>query len=449
MATNKTLLPPPYLTLEDIDGDAIANGTVTFLDAGTAVLSVVYADADGAVVSANPLTVDAAGRYTVFLTPGQVVDVEYRDPLGALIKKVPGVQAVPGVAGNVDVFGVLGEAVNPGALVYLSDGSGGKTAGQWWLAGAGQVANISTLGMTLASGAALAAVTIRTAGRMTNLTGLVVGGKYYLAGAAGQISLVVTNNYRVVGQADTTTSLILAPNPFDTRLLVEGSVLTGTIAQLPLVGPSQTMALSPPGSPLTIQGIKAGYQGQRLRLLNTGGQQVDLLHQSAGAAAPDRLQNYVVSGPTSLVSGGYADYEYSTTTGYWRLVAHEQGGWITPPFVAGDYFGSGGMTWAVTSGQVARAAYYLRGKTMQLQVRVIGATIGGTLTALLARVLPAGFTSNGNSAGSYSATNGAVATAPLWAASANTVVFAPTTPSTTSWVAGPIWMAADMAIEVA
>jgi hypothetical protein len=178
---NKTLLPPPYLTLEDLNGATITGGTVTFLETGTSVLAVVFSDANGAVISANPLTVDGAGRYTVFLTPGQVVDVEYRDAHGPLVKTVPAVQAIPSASGNVDMGGTFGEAVTAGQVVYLSTGAGG-TAGQWFLANATipDTSTLPTIGIAQTSGTATTTGTIRTAGRVTDLTGLVVGAFYYV-----------------------------------------------------------------------------------------------------------------------------------------------------------------------------------------------------------------------------------------------------------------------------
>ena len=240
MATNKTLLPPPYQTLEDENGASIVGGTVTFYDTGTAVLAVVYADADGAVISANPLTVDGAGRLTVFLSPGQVVDVEYRDANGALVKTVPGVQAVPSASGNVDVSGIVSAAVTAGQLVFLSDGSWGP-AGQWALA-TNQSPWIvhGVVGIVTAPAGVGSITTIRTSGRVTGLSGLVVGALYYVSDTAGAMTLSPFRPSiwtRYVGQADTTTSLVLYANPPELAPAeMQDYSGNGVVAQFPQTG---------------------------------------------------------------------------------------------------------------------------------------------------------------------------------------------------------------------
>jgi hypothetical protein len=399
MATTKTLLPPPYQTVEDLNGFAVAGATVTFLDTGTAVLSVVYADADGLVISPNPLTVDAAGRFTVFLTPGQVVDVQYRDAAGALIKTVPGVSAVPAASGNVDTGGTFGETVSIGQLVYLSDGTGGKTAGQWFLASQQQNQGLhSVVGISLSAGAAASGGTIRTEGRVTGLSGLVVGARYFVSATPGALVLQSGfsggGGYRLVGQADSTTSLVLTPNPLNWQSYVD--LLTPPSVPTPLfyIGVAQTVLLTPVGGNVTMQGIKAGYHGQRLRVVHRGaaGTQINLVHSSPSAATADRLFNWVTSAPTSLVPTGVADYEYDVNGPYWKLVAHEQGGWIAPPFFASDYVGAGGATWTVTAGAVAANRYYLRGTMLSCFFYLGSTTIGGAGTQLQIRV-PGGYTS--------------------------------------------------------
>lgn len=403
MATNKTLLPPPYQTVEDINGYAVAGATVTFKNTGTAVLAVVYADADGLVISPNPVTVDAAGRFTVFLSPGQVVDVEYRDPFGALIKTVPGVQAVPSASGNVDTTGTFGEVVTAGQLVYLSSGDGGKTAGRWWLANTNQLQGLHrTLGMTLGAGTAGGTGTIRTDGRVDGLTGLVVGAQYFVGATFGVPSLAFSQ--RIVGQADTTTSLVLTANPPDLGTYVEFFSAPGVYAQLVPLGPGREAILRGAGA-WAIHGIKAGVHGQRIRIWGSGGGQADFINQSPSAAAPDRLYNFVSSGPTSIQvtspgGEGSVEYVYDVQIPGWRLLSHEQGTWITPAFSAADYTGSGGMTWTVAAGNVLRCAYRLSGRTLQVTLALSNTTLGGAGDIQLARNIPGGFTTpNADSAG--------------------------------------------------
>jgi hypothetical protein len=384
----------------------------------------------------------------VFLSPGQVVDVEYRDQNGALLKTVPGVQAVPAASGNVDQTGVLGEVVPALQVVYLSDGSGGKTAGRWWLGGPGQIASVSTIGMTITGGAAGATVTIRLAGNIAGLSGLVVGGKYFLSNTPGALSLTPAVNFRVLGQADSTTSLTLFANPFNPRDQVEKAPGTAAQPQLTWAGPGSTVILNG-AAPTTIQGIKAGYHGQRVRLIgrNYG---VDLAHQSPSAAAADRLQNLVTSAAMSMLPGsGWADYEYDADQSFWRMVGYEQGGFITPPYNAADYGGSGGMTWAPTAGQVTRCAYYLRGKSLQFQLRVTAGPIGGVADVALRRNIPGGFTGVGTGAGAVAAYNaGAVVPGPVWNSGPSTILFYRDLSGSPTWSLGNVSISADMWLDI-
>jgi len=395
MATSKTLLPPPYLTLEDSNGYAVTGGTVTFLDTGTAILATVYADANGLVVSANPLTVDAAGRYTVFLTPGQVVDVEYRDPFGALIKTVPGVQAVPSASGNVDVSGVVGDGpFGVGTLYYIAQGDG-----RWHLANANTVYR-ETLGVAVApTSAPGSAAVFRTAGRLEGYSGLVVGAFYYTSNTGGALSLTPGLIGRLVGQADSTTSLVLWPNPpaID-QPCIGGMPAESVITALVVTHP--TMALTNTG-PITIHGIKAGYHGQRVRFIQYNGGRADFVHNSGSTALANRLGNIATSAPTTIAGNGTAgivglhgsiEYEYDLGHNYWRMVAHEQGGWIPAPYAASDFTATGGAggTWNVPAGTVQNFRYVLRGRALTISLYLGGTTISGAPQQLRV-VIPGGF----------------------------------------------------------
>lgn len=142
---------------------------------------------------------------------------------------------------------------------------------------------------------------------------------------------------------------------------------------------------------VTVTGFSAGVDGQRVRIVSIGAGQVDLVHQSSGSVAANRLINVATSGNTSLAAGsGTADYVYDATTARWRLVSHEQGAWITRTFAAGNYTGSAG-TWAVASGNVSVDAYRLQGKTLSMAESLSGSTstTPGTQYKVL---IPGGFT---------------------------------------------------------
>jgi hypothetical protein len=117
---------------------------------------------------------------------------------------------------------------------------------------------------------------------------------------------------------------------------------------------------------LTITGIAAGFDGQRLILESVGAGQVDLVHQSASSSVGNKLLNFATSGNTSLAAGvGTAEFEYDATTGSWRLIAHEQGAWITPTYASGNFTGDV-TTWTVDSGDILGSGYLLRGRTLHV-----------------------------------------------------------------------------------
>lgn len=142
---------------------------------------------------------------------------------------------------------------------------------------------------------------------------------------------------------------------------------------------------------LTIQGIVAGNNGDRITFISINAQ-VDLIHQSGSAgSASERLDNRILGRRSLAANSGTATLIYNTTENRWRVVEHEQGAWILPTHADGDYTASGSMTWTVTSGDVNRWAYYLKGNTLHVELDVVTASVGGTASTQLIRALPAGY----------------------------------------------------------
>lgn len=132
----------------------------------------------------------------------------------------------------------------------------------------------------------------------------------------------------------------------------------------------------------TYTGFSAGIDGQRLLVISKGAGQVDFSHQNAGSSASNRLNNIATSGPTSLAPGvGRAEFEYDATAARWQLLWHQQGGWITRTFAAGNYTASAG-TWTVASS--SRDAYWLRDRTLTMSFAASGTTSGTPVTVRIA-----------------------------------------------------------------
>src|SRR3989442_721862 len=133
MATG-TVMPAPKFVGLDANGNPLNGGKLYTYLAGTSTLQATYTDVALSVANANPIILDSAGRATVFLTPGTSYKFILKDSTGAAIWTQDNIASVPAATVNLDVTGTAGEALTAGQVVYLSDGSGTKTAGQWFKA---------------------------------------------------------------------------------------------------------------------------------------------------------------------------------------------------------------------------------------------------------------------------------------------------------------------------
>jgi hypothetical protein len=148
-------------------------------------------------------------------------------------------------------------------------------------------------------------------------------------------------------------------------------------------------------SDLTLTGFTVGGSaptaGDRVLVVSVGAGNVFLSHQAAGSTAANRLINFATSGVTPLAAGsGAALYQYDDTTDRWRLVAHEQGAWISTTFASGDYTAATG-TWTVASGDVTTNAYRLSGRTFTIGLNITN-TENSATTAGLRVAIPLGMT---------------------------------------------------------
>jgi hypothetical protein len=174
--------------------------------------------------------------------------------------------------------------------------------------------------------------------------------------------------------------------------VVQTITLTGAQADVALTAGVTELRCNN-ASLLTLSGFAAGTDGQRVDVVSVGAGQVDLAHQNVGSVAANRLLNYATSGNTSLAAGsGTATYEYDITTARWRLIGHEQGAWITPAYAAGNFTGTGSMTWTVDAGDVAVFSYRLSGRKLDVLLNLQTTSVGGTPSSQLQAAIPGGFT---------------------------------------------------------
>src|SRR5205823_5612832 len=204
----------------DNSGNPVNAGCIWTYTAGTSTPVATYTDVALSVANANPIIASTAGRFTAFLTPGLSYKFTYENTPcsasahGSTLVTADNIAATPASAANVDTTGTAGEAISAGQAVYLSDGSGSKTAGQWYKADSANTYSSTTLTVGMAPSAISSAATgtIRVVGYVTGLSSLTVGANYYVS-TSGAITSTAPTNRRLLGQADTATSLVLAGNP--------------------------------------------------------------------------------------------------------------------------------------------------------------------------------------------------------------------------------------------
>lgn len=148
---------------------------------------------------------------------------------------------------------------------------------------------------------------------------------------------------------------------------------------------------------LTIRGLVAGVSGQRLTIVSVGTAQVDLANQNANSSAANRIINGVTA-TISLAKGlGRAELVYDGSSSRWRVADHKQGGFITVPYNAANFFGPAGMTWTVDSGDQDTYAYLLVQRMLTVFLWIRTSSIGGTtLGPPIYATLPGGFTAARN-----------------------------------------------------
>ncbi len=218
-----TLTPLPWLTFFDGNGNPYAGAKLFVYAAGTTTKINTYADVNLTVPNPNPMTLDSAGRTpnAVFLTSLTsykfvLAPATDGDPPTSPIRTQDNISSVPIANVDVDVSALAGENLAAGEVAYLSDGSGGLTAGRWYRADADfpySSVLASIVGMVPTAILSGATGTVRVMGRVTGLAGLIAGTSYYVSAAAGAFTSVAPVNARFVGIADSTTTLVIAPNP--------------------------------------------------------------------------------------------------------------------------------------------------------------------------------------------------------------------------------------------
>lgn len=308
-----TLMPDAKRTFLDNNGNPAVGSFIFFYAAGTATKQNAYSDVDLAVPLSNPTTLDAAGRVAAggpFLTPGLSYQLVLapstdQDPPLAPTWTQDNVSAVPptATAASNDVTGTAGALITAGKAVYLSDGSGGLTAGRWYMSNSANTYSSSSagpVGIAPSQISAGATGTIRLSGIVTGLAGLTPGAIYYISAVSGGLTTTAPTNARAIGQADTTTSIVVGPGVLGLPAgsAAPGLVTTGaqtwagvkTFSSAPIFG----------GAPTYNQGTAAAVGATVTGILAAS---VDTTQRANGTTVETTFSSYSLPASSLAVNG--------------------------------------------------------------------------------------------------------------------------------------------------
>jgi len=218
-----TVMPiwrPQFL---DANGNPLASGTVETFEAGTSTPLATYSDSALSVTNGTTITLNAGGfpqvsgsEVGIYLSP-RAYKFVLKNSAGVTQRTLDNVYALQSSgAVNVELSVVAGVDVAAGDLAYISDGSGGLTAGRAYKADADLSYGAGTpiLGFVIATVSAGGTTTLRVGGVADTLAGLSAGSTYYVSATAGQITSTAPAGYvRSVGVALTSTTLAIDVSP--------------------------------------------------------------------------------------------------------------------------------------------------------------------------------------------------------------------------------------------
>lgn len=198
-------------------GVNVAGAKAYFFLAGSSTPVAVYTDVGLTIPHTVPVVADGNGVFAeIFLTPGVAYKVDLQTSGGVSLTGYPADNqlAIPLGSSFTGFNGTAGEALTAPQAVYLSDGSGGKNAGQWYKADSANTysSTLPEIGIVPSNIAIGTSGIIQQSGRITGFTTLTPGALYYI-GTAGAITATAPTNARAIGIADSATSLILDVSP--------------------------------------------------------------------------------------------------------------------------------------------------------------------------------------------------------------------------------------------
>lgn len=170
---------------------------------------------------------------------------------------------------------------------------------------------------------------------------------------------------------------------------VKACTLTGTQNDYALGAVGAAVLRCANASALTFTGFANGAAGRSVLVKNIGTSTVKFAHETTSTAA-NRFTCLSTNGQI-LGAGGSALALYDATTSRWTIELIDPGAPIAVAFAAGNFTGSGAMTWTVAVGDQLTFSYQQRGKTLKVWFTIATSTVGGTLSNTLQIAIPASF----------------------------------------------------------
>jgi hypothetical protein len=223
-----TVCPSPQFVGLDNSGNPLSGGKLYSYSAGTTTNLNTFSDSDLSVANANPVILDAGGRATVYLSASS-----YKFKLTSsgddVIYTQDNVISSAPYDVDLDVPFVAGEAVTAGQAIYLSDGTGSRTAGRWYLADSDTAAysSLPITGFAVDAVALAATGSVRLLGIASVPGTLSVGSTYYVAATPGAIASSAGTFSKAMGVADTASTLVMTVQ--QTISQVANLLVTGTL----------------------------------------------------------------------------------------------------------------------------------------------------------------------------------------------------------------------------
>lgn len=269
-AAQGTVMPIPLAQWFDNNGAVLTSGGLCVYRAGTSTLATTYTTAALTVTNANPILFSSGRASTggVFLRPSNSYKFVLKDftgvvtptcipDTGTTIWSVDNVVAQSVSASVLEIQdATAGESISAGDAVYISDGSGARTAGRWYKTDADfSYASINAYLIGIAEVAISSGDTgAVTLSGVADVAGpLSPGNRYWVSATAGQYTTSAPAFARQVGTGVSTTAI--AVNSVDQQ--IPNFSVAGVGDAVALAATSQGRCTLTTGVPVTTTDVTA------------------------------------------------------------------------------------------------------------------------------------------------------------------------------------------------